>query len=74
MFSSLAPQTLASWVFFTALGAAAAWSFVLDRHKPPGWGELFAKFAARALFLLVLMAVLLSFLYLLDSVIGSYRS
>lgn len=43
---------------------AVVWSFVLDRHKPPTIKEFVAKFVARALFLALVYAILVSFVYL----------
>ena len=47
-----------------AVIAALLWSFLLDKNKPPTVGEFVAKLLARALFLLVIFAVLMGFLYL----------
>lgn len=74
MMLTAGPQTLIAWIVIGSLGTAAVWSVFLDRNKPPDWGEKLAKFAARTLFILVVAAVLLSFLYLAASVVGSYRS
>ena len=40
------------------------WSFIFDKHTPPTVGEFVAKLAARILFLFVLFAVFMGFLYL----------
>ena len=44
--------------------AGLLWSFVFDKHKPPTVGEFVAKLVARILFLFVLFAVFMGFLYL----------
>jgi hypothetical protein len=43
---------------------AIVWSFVWDRHKPAAIKEFVAKLLARALFLALVYAILVSFVYL----------
>ena len=43
---------------------AFLWSFVWDRDKPPTVKEFVAKLVARALFLALVYAILVSFVYL----------
>ena len=43
---------------------AVGWSFVWDRDKPPTVKEFVAKLVARALFLALVYAILVSFVYL----------
>ena len=43
---------------------AFLWSFVWDRDKPPTVKEFVAKLVARALFLALVYAILISFVYL----------
>ena len=56
--------------FVYSVGASASvifavfWSFVLDKNKPATIGEFIAKLVARALFLIVIFAVLMGFLSL----------
>ena len=47
-----------------AIVLALCWSFILDKQKPPSIKEFIAKLVARALFLIVMFAVLMGFLYL----------
>lgn len=47
-----------------AMICAVLWSFVLDKNKPAIIGEFIAKLVARALFLIVIFAVLMGFLSL----------
>lgn len=54
----------------TALLLAVAWSFILDKNKPPTVKETLLKFLARGLFLLFIFSVILGFLYL---AIGLFR-
>jgi len=47
-----------------AIIMALCWSFLLDKKKPPSIKEFAAKLVARALFLSVIFAVFMGFLYL----------
>ncbi|SEA46035.1 hypothetical protein SAMN05660420_02144 [Desulfuromusa kysingii] len=57
------------WLIYTiglcvAVCFALIWSFILDRNKPPRVQEFLAKLVARILFIIVIFAVFMGFLYL----------
>jgi membrane associated rhomboid family serine protease len=60
----ITPYTVYTVGVSLAVFGALLWSFVLDKKKPPTVKEFIAKLIARALFLIVLFAVLMGFLYL----------
>ncbi len=64
MFQQIDLYTVYAIGFFVAAAGASLWSFVLDKQKPPEVGEFIAKLLARAVFLLIIFAVLMGFLSL----------
>lgn len=64
MEQGITPYTIYTVGVLIAVVAALLWSFVLDKKKPPTANEFIAKLIARALFLIILFAVLMGFLYL----------
>ena len=64
MFQEVTPYVVYAAGIAVACVAALLWSFILDKNRPPSVGEFIAKLIARALFLVVLFAVLMGFLYL----------
>jgi len=60
----ITPYTVYTAGVSLAIVAALLWSFIFDKNKPPTVKEFIAKLVARAVFLIVLFAVLMGFLYL----------
>ena len=61
---NITPEIVYMIGFSVAIVLALCWSFILDKQKPPSIKEFIAKLVARALFLIVMFAVLMGFLYL----------
>ncbi len=64
MDQGITPYTVYTAGVSLAIVAALLWSFIFDKNKPPTVKEFIAKLVARAVFLIVLFAVLMGFLYL----------
>ena len=64
MFQQINLYTVYTIGLLVAGFGALLWSFILDKHKPPKIGGFIAKLVARAVFLLIIFAVLMGFLSL----------